>query len=74
MDDWSFQANLDRGYLPTGEPLEALYGAGWWTQQPEQEPQVIQCHKCGGRAYELDNEIDCENCGLVRIEDDLAKS
>ena len=67
-DEWSFEANLNRGCLPTGEPLEALYGAGWWTPLPPEEPHVVQCHKCGGQAYELDGEIDCENCGIVDLE------
>jgi hypothetical protein len=67
MGDWSFEANLDRGCLPTGEPLEALYGAGWWTQEPSPEPPVIQCYKCGGYAYDLSDKIDCENCGLVSV-------
>jgi hypothetical protein len=67
-DEWSFEANLARGYLPTGEALEALYGAGWWTEEPEPEPPVVQCHVCGGRAYDLGNRIDCENCGIVAME------
>jgi hypothetical protein len=64
-DEWSFEANLDRGCLPTGEPLEALYGVGWWTQEPEPEPPVTQCHICGGHAYDLGDKINCENCGIV---------
>lgn len=65
-DEWSFKANLTRGCLPTGEPLEALYGAGWWTSQPEPEyPPMCQCHICDGNAYDLGSEIDCENCGVI---------
>lgn len=68
-DDWSFEANMERGHLPSGEPLEALYGVGPWTPQPEPEPSVVQCHKCGGHAYELSwDEIDCENCGIIPVE------
>lgn len=68
-NDWSFEANLERGHLPTGESLEALYGAGPWTKQPMPEPQVTQCPKCNGQAYELSwDEIDCENCGKINIE------
>ena len=67
-DEWSFKANLDRGHLPTGEPLEALYGAGWWTRELEPEPPVVQCRVCGGRAYDLGDKIDCENCGVVAVE------
>ena len=67
-DEWSFEANLERGCLPTGEPLEALYGAGWWTEEPHPDcPPVVQCYKCGGNAYDLGDEIDCENCGIVSV-------
>ena len=69
-DAWSFEANLQRGCLPTGEPLEALYGTGWWTEEPEPDPPVVQCHKCGGRAYEYSDHIDCENCGTVWLDDE----
>ena len=65
-DEWSFKANLERGTLPTGEAIEALYGTGWWTHQPDADcPPVTQCHKCGGRAYDLGDTIDCENCGKI---------
>ena len=66
-DDWSFKANIQRGSLPTGEPLEDLYGAGWWTErrEPGPQPPVIECHVCGGHAYDLGPEIDCENCGVI---------
>jgi len=65
--DWSFAANLNRGHLPTGEPLEALYGAGWWSEDQYRQPcpPVTQCHACGGHAYDLGHEIDCENCGVI---------
>ncbi len=64
-DDWSFEANIKRGSLPTGEALDALYGTGPWTPQQEPETPVAQCHKCGGRAYDLGERIDCENCGVI---------
>jgi len=67
-DEWSFERNLERNHLPTGEPLEALYGIGPWTPEPEQEPRIVQCHRCGGQAYELDEGIDCENCGIILTE------
>jgi len=57
-----FEEDLARGYLETGEPLEALYGTGWWTQQPEPEAEVIPCPRCGQPAYALGNEIYCDNC------------
>ena len=66
-DEWSLEANLDRGHLPTGEPLDALYGTGWWTHQPSAEdgPSLVQCRHCGGRAEDLGTTIDCENCGVI---------
>ena len=68
-DEWSYQANMARGHLPSGEPLEALYGVGPWTQQPEPDhPPVVQCHVCGGQAYDLGEEIECENCGVIPVE------
>ena len=71
--DWSFEANLERGCLPTGEPLEALYGAGWWTQETESGwPLVVQCHRCGGNAYDLGSYLDCENCGEVYFSEELS--
>lgn len=66
-EDWSLEASLERGCLPTGEPVEALYGVGWWTEEPELPP-IIQCFECGGQAYDLGDEIDCENCGRISDE------
>jgi len=66
-DEWSFEANIARGCLPTGKALDALYGTGWWSQQQEREIPVTQCHICGGQAYDLDEHIDCENCGLILV-------
>lgn len=73
MTDWSFEANLERGCLPTGEPLEARYGTGWWSREPRSEsdcPPIVQCPHCNGHAYDLGNKIDCENCGIVLLSDD----
>jgi hypothetical protein len=63
----TFEEDLDRGHLPTGEPLEAKYGAGWWTHQSEagSYPDIVECHVCGGRAWDLGTTIDCENCGVI---------
>lgn len=63
--EWMLEANLARGALPTGEPLEALYGAGPWTRQPEREPEAVQCEVCGGEAYALEEEVVCPHCELV---------
>ncbi len=46
-----FEDDLARGCLPTGEPLECLYGMGWWTEIPEEEPTKPEqkvCEACGG--------------------------
>lgn len=71
-DEWSFQENMQRGCLPTGEPLEALYGVGYWTDMGEDEldcPPIVQCHICGGNAYDLGDKLDCENCGEIGLRD-----
>jgi len=34
-----FYDDIARGCLPTGEPLENLYGVGWWTEEDEPEPE-----------------------------------
>lgn len=39
-----FEDDLARGCLPTGEPLECLYGMGWWTEMPEEEPEPVDLH------------------------------
>ena len=31
--------DIARGCLKNGEPIEARWGSGWWSQQPEQEQQ-----------------------------------
>lgn len=67
-DEWSLEASIERGCLPTGEPIECLYGTGWWTEQPIPDcAPIIQCHKCGSQAYDLGDEIDCENCGIIPL-------
>ena len=30
--EWSLDECIQRGCLPTGEPIEALYGMGWWSE------------------------------------------
>lgn len=63
----TFRADIRRGHLSSGEPLEALYGAGWWTRQPERLPPVVQCRRCDGQAHDLGDRIDCENCGMYEV-------
>lgn len=31
--EWSLDECIARGSLPTGEPIEALYGTGYWTDE-----------------------------------------
>ena len=33
----------------------------------EQEPPLVQCPRCGGAAYDLGQEFDCENCGVFVV-------
>ena len=64
-EGWTLSECVDRGCLPTGEPIEALYGTGWWTEQEqEQEPwDVCECPQCHNAAYIWpDGSIDCERC------------
>ena len=47
----NFEDDLARGCLETGEPLECLYGMGWWSEIPEEEPVEPEpkvCEACGG--------------------------
>ena len=30
--EWSLDACIARGCLPTGEAIEAKFGVGWWTK------------------------------------------
>jgi len=64
-----YDDDMARGCLDTGESLEALYGAGPWSdyglERETERPQIIQCHICGGNAYDLGDELDCENCGTL---------
>ena len=65
----TYDDDMARGHLENGEPLEALYGTGPWSDwgRPDQLPDVTQCHVCGGRAWDLGKEIDCENCGKIEV-------
>jgi len=63
-----FDDDMARGTLPNGEALEALYGVGPWTPEPEAVPECVQCPRCGGRAYDLGEALDCENCGRYELD------
>jgi hypothetical protein len=39
-----FDDDMARGCLPTGEPLDALYGVGWWTEQDEPKPDPVDLY------------------------------
>ena len=58
--------DLSRGCLENGEPLEALYGVGWWTPMPEQEPDwtMEHCPYCGQGAHFWGGDfVECQECG-----------
>jgi hypothetical protein len=62
----TFEEDLSRGYLENGEPLEALYGTGYWTQMPEPELEYHggECPFCGEEAWYCNGEfLSCEKCG-----------
>jgi len=65
--------DIARGCLENGEPIEARWGGGWWSEQPEQEPEpdyyVKPCPLCGcedsyyyGFGGDDDIHVYCENC------------
>ena len=62
----NFDDDINRGYLENGEPLEALYGVGWWTPRPEPEPEYYEdaCPYCKQEAWFYMGEFcDCPKCG-----------
>jgi hypothetical protein len=66
--------DIARGCLPSGEPIEARWGQGLWseTDEKDREPEIVQCPKCNGNAYFLGIDgIDCENCGKITQEEYL---
>lgn len=74
-----FDDDIARGCLENGECLEAKWGTGWWTRQPEpeQEPYCFfaACPFCGEVAiffgWDKDNcqFIKCEHCGKKGLND-----
>lgn len=71
-----FDDDLARGYLENGEPLEARYGTGYWTQMPEPEPEyeLGECPHCGQAAvYCMGEFCGCDKCGK-KHEDELPES
>lgn len=63
--------DIRRGCLEDGQPIEARWGAGWWSyQRQEPELEYCQCPKCNGWAIETNFwEIYCEKCGVIDIRD-----
>ena len=58
--------DIARGCLANGEPLDALYGVGWWTPMPEREPEMEpgECPKCGKESIYFGGSFyECEICG-----------
>ncbi len=59
--------DIARGCLPSGEPIEARWGSGWWSVHPEQypEPDYLQCPICGAWAIDYGDDgddIECSWC------------
>lgn len=60
--------DIARGYLENGEPLEAKWGTGWWSNYDEQQPEPEwgggECPFCHKEALycNLDFHL-CEHCG-----------
>jgi hypothetical protein len=64
MDD--LQNDIARGCLENGEPIESRWGTGWWSIQPEPEPEYYggECPFCGQEAWYYEGEFcDCPKCG-----------
>lgn len=64
MDD--LHDDIARGMLENGEPLEARWGTGYWTEQPDPEPEYYggECPFCGQEALYCDDKfMNCEKCG-----------
>lgn len=40
-----FEEDYNRECLENGEAIEAQYGAGWWSRQPEQQEQYRYVYK-----------------------------
>ena len=70
--------DIARGMLENGEPLEARWGTGYWTEQPEQEPKPDfyqnPCPVCGceeshfyGYGSEDDDHVYCKDCGIDKV-------
>lgn len=63
----TFEEDMARGCLSTGEPLEAAYGQGWWSDSnPDPEPDWngAECPYCHKEAlYDGLLFVECTHCG-----------
>ena len=75
----SLNDDIARGCLENGEPIEARWGSGWWSSQPEQQPEPefypMPCPNCNcensyrwGYFGDPDGElVYCENCKINKV-------
>jgi len=73
-----FDDDMARGCLESGEPLDALYGTGWWTKKDESEPEPdpvdLYIASLESRVAELDKSNTELNTTITNLEqtiDDL---
>jgi hypothetical protein len=62
----TFNEDMMRGHLENGEPLEAAYGVGSWSDIPEPEPEYYgaDCPFCGEEAWFIEGQfVECAVCG-----------
>jgi hypothetical protein len=70
-----FDDDYERGCLESGEPLEAFWGAGWWSERDD-EPQQGQwfgapCEDCGEDAWwwgdspDRCEQVECPRCDWI---------
>lgn len=62
----SLQEDISRGCLENGEPIEAEWGTGWWSEEIPPEPEFHggECPKCGKDSWYCDGQfVECLECG-----------
>ena len=73
-----FDDDVARGCLENGEPLDALYGVGWWTEMPEEEPEpepepeLKPCPFCGAMPTKLNSGYTCSTLGCALQENTVS--
>lgn len=72
-----FEDDIARGCLESGEPLDALYGVGWWTEKPEPEPDHVTVQKfitwSFDEATKLFLEIQEDKAKMVALQSRIAE-